>query len=89
MSEWSEMACAPKGGGADMVTDPEWIEPPLILLLFDCGSMSVCRWDYYYAIGGSGYTGGLAWVEPVSGEMVDLTYDAPIGWMPLPEPPCD
>lgn len=84
MSEWLDMESAPKGGGADRVTDPGWVEPPMILLLFDGGNISVGRWDWYYAIGGNGYTGGLAWIEPVSGEMVDLTYDAPIGWMSLP-----
>jgi hypothetical protein len=29
------MESAPKGGGAEYVTDPEWVEPPKILLFFN------------------------------------------------------
>lgn len=84
MSNWQPMESAPKGGGAELVTDPNWIEPPWVLLLFEEGKISVGYWDWYYAEGGAGHTGGLAWVEPCSGERLDLHYDVPIGWMPLP-----
>ena len=86
---WQSMDTAPKGGEAEMVTDPTWVEPPQILLLFEINKVSVGYWDWYYAEGGSGYEGGLAWMEPVSGERLDLNYDPPIGWMPLPNPPTD
>lgn len=88
--KWSEIQSAPKGSNpkdAPMVTDPNYVEPPKILLLFREGVVSVAYWDWYYAEGGRGYEGGLAWVEPVSGERLDLYYDEPIAWMPLPAPP--
>jgi hypothetical protein len=85
--KWIPVSEAPKGGGAELVTDPEYIKPPKILLLFEGGVVSVGYWDAYYAEGGRGYEGGEAWIEPVSGERLDLNYDAPIGWMPLPSPP--
>ena len=75
---------APKGGGADLVTDPNYVNPPKILLFFDDGNISVGYWDAYYAEGGRGYEGGLAWIEPISGERLDMHYDSPIGWLPLP-----
>jgi hypothetical protein len=77
------METAPKGGGADLVTDPKWVEPPKILLLFD-GDISVGYWEPYYAEGGSGRTDGFAWIEPCSGEPLNLHYDNPEAWMPLP-----
>ena len=84
MSEWRPIRSAPKGGGADLVTDPAWVEPPKILLRFDNGEISVGYWDWYYAEGGNGYQGTEAWIEPISGELLALTYDNPIEWMPLP-----
>ncbi len=84
-NSWLSMGSGPKGGGAEYVTDPKYVDPPLILLLFGEGQVSVGRWDSYYAEGGRGFEGGLAWIEPVSGERLDLHYDAPIGWMPLPK----
>lgn len=87
MSEWQPIESAPKGGGAELITDPEYVEPPKILLLFPNGAMSVAYWDWYYAEGGRGYEDGIAWVEPVSGERVHNYYDNPTHWMPLPEPP--
>lgn len=78
------MSAAPKGGGANLVTDPAYIKPPHILLLFQEDNISVGYWDWYYAEGGYGYEGGEAWIEPVSGSRLDLHYGAPIGWMPLP-----
>jgi hypothetical protein len=86
---WQPIETAPKGGGARLTTDPKWVEPPRILLLFAGGKVSVGYWDWYYAEGGSGYDGegGLAWIEPCSGERLDLHFDAPTHWMPLPKPP--
>jgi hypothetical protein len=87
MSEWQDISTAPKGGGAEMVTDPAWIEPPLILLAFEDGSQVIARWDWYYAKGGCGFSDGCAWVEPISGDVVNLHYGNPTHWMPLPPPP--
>ncbi|MCG7932118.1 MAG: hypothetical protein N0E44_18970 [Candidatus Thiodiazotropha lotti] len=86
-SDFQPMDTAPKGGGAELVSDPEWVEPPKILLLFEDNVFSVGYWDWYYAEGGMGYEGGEAWTEPVSGERLDMHYDPPIGWMPLPKAP--
>ena len=85
--DWQPIETAPKGGGAEMVTDPQWVEPPRILLLFDDGAASVAYWDWYYAEGGAGYTDGFAWIEPCSGQPLNLHHNAATHWMPLPEPP--
>lgn len=69
---WRPMSEAPVSG------DCEWV-----LLKFKDGKFSVGYWDLYYAEGGRGYEGGLAWIEPCSGERLDLHYDAPIGWARL------
>ena len=81
--KWQDMELAPKGGGAKLVTDPNYTDPPKILLRFG-DNVSVGYWDWYYAEGGRGYEGGLAWIEPVSGERLDLQYGAPTSWMPIP-----
>ncbi len=85
-SSWIPMSTAPKGGGAELVTDANWVEPPRIFLLFN-NAVSVGYWDWYYAEGGRGYNGGLAWIEPISGERLDLNYDEPVGWQPIAEIP--
>ena len=85
--DFNTIESAPKGGGANQVADTNWVEPPKMLLLFENGIISVGYWDWYYAEDGAGYEGGEAWIEPVSGERLDMYYDAPIGWMPLPSPP--
>ena len=85
--EWKTIDTAPKGGGADLVTDPKYVKPPKILLLFACQNISVGHWDWYYAEGGNGYEGGEAWIEPCSGERLDLIFDKPTHWMSLPKPP--
>lgn len=86
---WLPIETAPKGGGAESVTDPAWVEPPRILLRFGSEAVSVAYWDWFYAEGGRGYRfehNGFAWVEPCSGEPLDLHYSTPPdGWMPLPE----
>jgi hypothetical protein len=83
MNEWQPMETAPKGGEAQFVTDPYWIEPPKILLLFD-GDICVGYWDSYYAEGGFECTDGFAWIEPCSGEPLNLHYGIPKAWAPLP-----
>ena len=85
---WLPIETAPKGGGAELVTDPKWVAPPKILLRFGDEAISVAYWDWYYAEGGSGHTNGFAWVEPCSGDPLNLHYSTPPdGWMPLPSPP--
>ena len=69
---WQPMETAPKNDSSDP-----------ILLLFEGGKQSVAYWDPYYAEGGSGFTGGIAWIEPVSGERVDRYYGSPLNWQPL------
>lgn len=84
--EWKPIETAPKGGGAELVTDPKWVEPPSLLLLFAKGKQVVCHWDWYYAEGGCGHRKGYsAWVEPISGEQIALHLDEPTHWMPLPK----
>lgn len=86
---WLSMDSAPKGSGLEIesVNDAAYVSPPAILLLFSLGQQVVAHWDWYYAPGGSGYEGGLAWIEPTSGERLDMYHDAPVGWMPLPSAP--
>ena len=80
---WQPMETAPRGGGADMVTDPGWVKPPRILLKFKDEVVSVAYWDFYYAEGGAGYVDGFAWIEPCSGEPLHWHYGEPTGWAAL------
>lgn len=86
---WQPIETAPKGGGAELVTDPAWIDPPEVLLLFGGNVRRVGKWDWYYAEGGDGDScaDGVAWVDPVSGDLLATHYGAPTDWMPLPEAP--
>jgi len=87
---WLPIESAPKGSGiGKLTTDPDYVAPPAILLLFDEGKIAIGYWDWYYAEGGRGYEGGLAWIAQEAGERLDLHYDAPIGWMPLPAAPAN
>ena len=85
--EWQPIETAPKGGGAELVTDPNWVEPPKILLLFEGGEQAVGEWDWYYAEGGRGCVDGVAWVA--LGELLSQHFGRPTHWMPLPHPPTD
>ena len=88
--QWKPIETAPKGVCAQTITDPEYVEPPTLLLRFGDEAVSVAYWDWYYADGGAGCTDGLAWVEPCSGDQLNLHYStAPTHWMPLPKPPSE
>jgi len=84
---WQPMETAPKGNSGLMIDDDNYVSQPEILLLFEEGVCRVGYWDWYYAENGRGYEGGLAWIEPVSGERLDLNYDPPVNWMELPKSP--
>ena len=58
-----------------------------ILLRFGNEAISVAYWDAYYADGGRGCTDGFPWIEPCSGEALNMHYGELTHWMPLPEPP--
>jgi hypothetical protein len=62
-----------------------YVSPPRILLRFGEEGVAIAYWDWYYAEGGHGYRDGFAWIEPYSGEPLNLHYSAePDGWMSLP-----
>jgi hypothetical protein len=82
--QWQPMESAPKGGGAELTTDPAWVEPPRILSTGPAG-LQIIYWDWYYADGGNGFQSGqTAWVGH---EDVLHEAEAPTRWMPLPAPP--
>lgn len=86
-TQWRPMETAPKGVWAELVTDPEWVEPPVILLAFPDGDVVMARWDWYYAEHGSGWDGRNAWVIHPSAERVaDYFGHDPTGWRPIPTP---
>lgn len=86
MSEWQPIETAPKGGGAETVVDPRWVEPPVVLLYCGDGDIITARWDWYYAPGGNGDDGRSAWVGSCGDRVADW-FDEPTHWMPLPAPP--
>lgn len=86
--EWKTMDSAPKGGGAERVDDPAYVDAPRILLRFGEEGVSVTYWDWYYAEGGDGCTDGVAWIGcPGSERLSDYFSTAPTHWRPLPAPP--
>lgn len=87
MNDWQPIETAPKGGGADLVTSPNWVEPPPLLLLFEDGVMCICRWEWSYAEGGYYCTNGKAWVDCMTGERACDYFGDPTHWMPPPPPP--
>jgi hypothetical protein len=84
--KWQPIETAPKGGGAEFVTDPAWVNPPSLLLYCASGDQVVAAWDWYYAEGGNGFGQGSPW-RIASGESVTDCYTDPTHWMPLPPPP--
>lgn len=87
--DWQPIEGAPKGVWAERRTDPSWVEPPEVLLLFEGDRQCVGKWDWYYAEGGAGAseTGGVGWYEALTGEPVVLHIGAPVAWMSLPQVP--
>jgi len=82
--KWIPIESAPKGGGANSTTDPNWVEPPEILLYFSPNVVRLGRWDWYYAADSHGFNGEVAWIDPVSSEQLSARYGMPTHWMPLP-----
>src|SRR5690625_866652 len=83
--QWQPIETAPKGTYSESKDDPEWVDPPRVLLSTPEGVV-IAQWDYYYdgSVGGHGYCGNdSAWVTD-EGELV---CDTPMYWMPLPQPP--
>lgn len=81
---WQPMSTAPKGGGAERTDDPNWVDPPMILLKFGSLGVSVASWCHSHAEGGYYCTDGFAWIEPCSGDPLNQHFDAePDGWLPL------
>ncbi len=84
-SPWKGMESAPTGkiGKNGMRSDPDYIEPPTLLLLLEGGEYDIGFYDVYYLHGfGDGANGGSCWV----GKEGQLSVD-PIGWMYLPPLP--
>jgi hypothetical protein len=69
---WRTIESAPMDGSCER-----------ILLRFADDNVSVGYWDLYYAEGGRGCSDGHAWIEPCSGEQLNLHYDLPTHWMPI------
>ena len=87
---WQKIETAPKGGGAELTTDPKWVQPPKIIIRFGDEGIAIAYWDWYYADGGSGCTNGFAWIENFTGDPLDLHFTTPPShWMPLPDDPDD
>lgn len=83
--KWKPVDTAPKGGGAEFVDDPAYIQPPEILMTDESGQEFVVRYDAYYDVGGSGHDqGGDGWVLALTGEQLHFYVDNPRGWMRLP-----
>ncbi len=82
---WQPMNTAPTGrlGSNGMRTDPDYIEPPTLLLLLEGGEYDIGSYDPFYLEGyGDGANGDSCWV----GKEGQLPVD-PIGWMTIPPKP--
>lgn len=85
--DWQPIETAPRGSGEDgpgIVTHPDYVQPPSLLLLTPEG-MTVGAYDWYYHEGyGNGAEPGVpAWRQAMTYEPIyDITH-----WMPLPQPP--
>lgn len=89
--EWRDIESAPKGGGAEYVTDPNWVEPPRILMRFGDEGTAIVYWDWSYSEGGYNNRGQRdAWIIDYTIETSDLHFsNKPTHWMPLPKPPTE
>lgn len=86
MTEWQDISGAPRGSGEDgpgLVTHPDYVEPPR-LLLWTAEGMIIGYYDWYYHEGyGRGAEPGVsAWRDIGGGQAYGPTH-----WMPLPAPP--
>lgn len=83
---WNSMTSAPKGQCV-LVRFSNDVIPSSREGFNTQPGISVAYHDAYYAEGGAGhYEGYSGWVEPMSGEAVELHYSSsPVGWLPLPE----
>jgi Lar family restriction alleviation protein len=82
----------PVSGWRDIATAPRDSTGPRtpILIQFGAEGMAVGFWDDYYADGGRGCTDGFPWIEPFTGDPLNLHFsDPPTHWMPLPNPPSE
>lgn len=85
---WRPIEEAPIGGGAETVVDPNWVEPPELLLLFPCGKRVIGNYSWYCAEGVWGYNGLSAWVNTDTGDQLGAMYGAPpTHFMRLPQSP--
>lgn len=85
---WRPIEEAPIGGGAESIDDPNWVEPPKLLLLFPSGTMRIGNYEWYFSEGGYGYNGLSAWADSSTGEQLEYAHgEAPTHFMPLPQPP--
>lgn len=81
-SPWRGMDSAPKSGGAERRDDPKWVDSGHVLMAFTDGEVDVAYHDPYWA--SQGFSG---WVCASAGERIELHYNAPVAWMPLPIAP--
>lgn len=85
---WRPVEEAPIGGGAESIDDPNWVEPPKLMLLFPSGTMRIGNYEWYFSEGGYGYNGLSAWADSSTGEQLEYAHgEAPTHFMPLPQPP--
>jgi len=85
-SGWQPIETAPRGSGINgqhLVTHPDYVKPPKILLFTEDGPL-VGYYDWYYHEGyGRGYEPGVSAWRNCDGEQAF----GPTHWMPLPEKP--
>lgn len=81
-SPWRGMDSAPKSGGAERRDDPKWVDSGHMLMAFTDGEVDVVYHDPYWV-----HQGFSGWVCASAGERIELHYNAPVAWMPLPIAP--
>jgi len=81
-ANWLPIESAPRGTwnieGAD---DRDYVPPPDLILLTKLGEKLIGRWSASVAPGGAYHRGGDGWIDS---QGVDLEYDPPTHYMPLP-----